>query len=94
MIGQALTSAAVSSVRFTDELAFLRQHTGEDEATLLIQALHSGLNMLYQQAVEQLFIDDEFSRNEAVNILGRERVAEIEYAKQALAQDIFQGYRL
>ena len=94
MYAQALAGATGTSIRFADELAFLRQHTGEDEATLLIRALHAGLNALYQRMVEQLFIDQQLSREETVNLLGSERVAEIEYARRALTQDIMQGLRL
>ena len=64
------------------------EQTGQDELTLLSQALRLGLSMLYQQTVEQAFIDEALSRTEAVAALGLERVAQIEYAKQALAQDV------
>ena len=76
------------------ELTFLTQQTGQDEATLLTQALHLGLQLLYRQAVEQAFIDETLPREEAVVTLGIERVEEIEYAKQALAQDVAQGLGL
>ncbi len=39
---------------------------------------------------EQLFIDGTFPRDNAVEALEAELVADIEYAKQALAQDITQ----
>jgi hypothetical protein len=77
-----------------EELTFLTQYVNEDEATILTRALHLGLNQLYRQAVEQAFIDEQLPREEAVTILGWERVEEIDYAKQALAQDIAQGLEL
>lgn len=77
-----------------DELTFLTQHTGQNEASILVQALQVGLNLLYHQAIEQLFIDTKLSRLEAVNILGEKRVAELEYAQRALVQDIAQGLKL
>jgi len=43
---------------------------------------------------EQLFIDGAFPRDKAVEALGAERVADIEYARQMLAQDIVQGLEL
>ena len=76
------------------ELTFLTEHTGQDEVTLLARALRLGLETLYRQAVEQAFIDGEITREEAIAVLGRERVEEIEYAKQALAQDIARGLAL
>jgi hypothetical protein len=83
-----------SALAFTEELTFLRQQTGQDESTILIQALHLGLNELYCQAVEQQFIDGNFPREKAVELLGTDRVYVIEYAQQALAQDIVQGLSL
>ena len=70
------------------ELAFLVEHTGQDELTLLSEALDLGLGVLYRQAVEQSFIDETLARGEAVVVFGAQRVADIEYAKQALVQDI------
>ncbi len=94
MNGHAFAGAAMPSLKFADELMFLRQHTGQDEAALLIEALQAGLNVIYQRTVERLFIDAQLSRQEAANILGEERVAHLEYARQALSQDILQGFRL
>jgi hypothetical protein len=76
------------------ELAFLTERTGQDELVLLSQALRLGLSLLYQQTVEQAFIDETLTRAEAVAALGPERVAQIEYAKQALAQDVARGWNL
>ncbi len=75
-----------TSILITDELTFLRQQTGQDETTILIQALQLGLRTLYQQSVEQLFIDGTFSREKAVTILGTERVVELEYAQHAYVE--------
>ena len=47
-----------------------------------------------QEEAEQAFIDGPISREEAIAVLGRERVEEIEYAKKALAEDIMQGLEL
>ncbi len=77
-----------------EELTFLRQQTGQDESTILIQALHLGLETLYRQRVEQLFIEGTFPREKAMKILGTERVAELEYTQHALEQDVMQGLNL
>jgi hypothetical protein len=77
-----------------EELTFLRQYANEDEATILTRALHLGLNQLYREAVEQAFIDEQLSREKAMAILGQERIEEIEYAKQALAEDVARGLDL
>jgi len=79
------------STSIVGELSFLRQRTGQDEATLLARALRLGLTLLHRQIVEQGFIDGSVTRDEAITVLGRERVQEIEYAKRALAQDVTRG---
>jgi hypothetical protein len=76
------------------ELDFLMQRTGQDELTLLSQAMRLGLNLLYNQTAEQAFIDGVLTRSEAVAALGPQRVAEIEYTKQALTQDVRRGLGL
>jgi hypothetical protein len=86
--------AEQTSNLIADELAFLTQRMKQDEATVLAQALQVGLHLIYRQTVEQLFIDGEMNRQEAVNSIGEERVAELEYAQQALAQDVAQGLNL
>jgi hypothetical protein len=77
-----------------DELTFLTQHMGQNDAAILVQALQVGIHLLYRQTVEQLFIDGDMTRQEAVNIIGEGRIAELEYAQQALAQDVAQGLDL
>ena len=49
------------------------------------------ITLLYHQLVEQLFIDGMLPRHEVVKIIGIDRVNEIEYAQQVLAQDVAQG---
>ena len=83
-----------TSASVLNELTFLTRHTGQEEGELLTRALHLGLNLLYQQAMEQAFIDGAVTREDAIAALGHERVEELEYARQALAQDIARGLGL
>ena len=83
-----------SSLPIAEELTFLQEQTGQDETTILIHALHLGLETLYRQHVEQLFIEGTFSREKAIEILGTERVVDLEYAQRALEQDVMQGLNL
>ena len=55
------------------------------------ETLRSGLVLLYRQAVEQAYVNDDLSRSEALTILGNGSVAELGYAKQALLKDIKRG---
>jgi hypothetical protein len=81
-------------VSISQGLQFLTQVTGEDEQTLLTRALNLGLDMLYRQAAEQAFIDETLSEDEALLILGDQRIEEIKYAKRALAADVTRGLGL
>ncbi len=78
----------------SEELAFLTQHTGEDEGALLTRALHVGLDLLYRETAEKALIDGKLSAEDAADILGAGRVKDIEYAKQALADDVARGLGL
>jgi len=77
-----------------EKLAFVTRQTGQDTMVLLSRALDLGLDLLYRQSAEQAFIDEAMPREQAIAVLGPERVEEIEYAKQALAQDIARGLDL
>ena len=50
--------------------------------------------MLYRQTVEEAFINENLSRDDAVAAIGAQRVTDIEYAKRALTQDIARGLGL
>jgi len=76
------------------ELDFLIQRTGQDELTWLSEAMRLGLGLLYRQTAEQAFIAGTLTRGEAIAALGSQRVNEVEYAKQALAQDVRRGLGL
>jgi uncharacterized protein YuzE len=66
----------------------LTEQTGQDEATLIAQALPLGLNLLYRQVAEQVFIAGTLPRENALTILGDEKVERLEYLQHAFPQDI------
>lgn len=80
------------SASVADELDFLRKHTGKDEPALLAEAVRMGLDLLYRRSIEEMFINDQVPRQEAVRILGEEHVTSLEYAKKALTDDIEQAF--
>lgn len=82
------------AISISQGLRFLTEMTGEDEQVLITRALHVGIEQLYRQAAEQAFIDETLTEDEAVAILGDRRVAEIKYAKRALAEDVARGLGL
>jgi len=84
----------MSAAPLSRAISFLVEYTRQDEATILANALRSGLELLYHQAVEQAYVDEQLPQAEAVAALGSARVAELDYAKQALLADIERGLRL
>lgn len=76
------------------ELTFLVEQTGQAEEVLLTRALHVGIDLLYREAIEQGYIDGQIRRDKALDALGRERLAEIDYAMSALAADVKRGLAL
>jgi hypothetical protein len=85
------SAVLVPPVSISHELTFLKQQTGQTETTILAQALQLGLNLLYRQTIEQLWIDGLIKRAEALAVLGEVRLLEVEYAKKALLDDIQWG---
>ncbi len=79
-------------VSVAGELDFLRERTGKDESALLAEAVRVGLETLYRRTIEEMFIDDEIPRPQAVAVLAEERVASLEYAKKALTDDVEQAF--
>ena len=74
-------------------ISFLVEYTRDDEATILANALRSGLELLYHQAVEQAYVDEQMPQTEAIAALGSTRVAELDSAKRALLADIGRGLK-
>ncbi len=90
-VATAAPEMLMSAAPFSRAICFLVQYTREDEATILVNALRFGLDLLYRQAVEQAYGDDQMPQAEALAALGSARVAELDYAKQALLADIERG---
>lgn len=74
-------------------LDFLVTQKGEDEATVLAQALRKGVETLYQEALTEAFLMGEIPRETALRELGPDRLIEIEYQRDALQRDIEWGLK-
>ena len=73
------------------QLAFIAEHRHEDEATVLAEAMRQGIQTLYHQALIEAYLDNQVPRETLLRELGTERVAEIEYQRDALRRDIAWG---
>lgn len=74
-------------------LDFLVSQKGEDEATVLAQALRKGVEALYQEALTEAFLMGEVARETALQELGLDRLSEIEYQRDALQRDLEWGLK-
>jgi hypothetical protein len=74
-----------------EHLDFLVAQKGEDEATVLAQALRTGVETLYQEALTEAYLLGGVPRETALKELGSERLAEIEYQRDALKRDVEWG---
>jgi hypothetical protein len=77
----------------TEHLKFLVAQKGQDEATVLAQALRMGVETLYQEALIEAFLLGKMPRETALRELGPDRLAEVEYQRDALRRDVEWGLK-
>ncbi|MFL6261971.1 MAG: hypothetical protein ACJ76Y_19915 [Thermoanaerobaculia bacterium] len=75
----------------TEHLDFLMAQEGQDETTVLARALRAGVEALYQEALIEAYLLGKVTREKALRDLGPERLAEIEYQRDALRRDVAWG---
>lgn len=77
----------------TEHLDFVVALKGKDEATVLAEALRAGVEALYQEALTEAYLLGKVPRETALRELGSERLAEIEYQRDALRRDFEWGLK-
>lgn len=77
----------------TEHLDFLVTQKGQDEATVLAQALRAGIEALYQETLTEAYLLDKVPHEMVLRELGSERLAEIDYQRDALRRDVAWGLR-
>jgi hypothetical protein len=77
----------------SEHLEFLISHSGQDEATLLAQALRKGIDALYEEALVEEFLLGRVTRETVLQVLGRERLDEIEYQRNVLQREVGWGLK-
>lgn len=77
----------------TEHLDFLVTQKGQDEATVLAQALRTGIEALYQETLTEAYLLGKVSREIIMGELGSERLAEIDDQRDALRQDVVWGLK-
>ena len=71
----------------TEKLAFIAAEREQDETALLAQAVHAEIQALYLEAVTEAFLAGRISREDALVEFSPERLAEIEYQRDAIQRD-------
>ena len=77
----------------TDHLEFLVTQRGEDEATVLAQALRAGIVALYEETLTEAYLLGKMSREAVLEELGPDRLASIEHQRDAFRRDIEWGLK-
>lgn len=77
----------------TNHLEFLVTQTGEDEAAVLAQALRAGIETLYEEALTEAYLLGKVPRETVLKELGPERLASIEYQRDAFQRDVEWGLK-
>jgi len=72
-------------------LEFLVGRQGQDEATVIAQALRAGIKALYREALVEEYLLGRVPREAVLRELGPERVEEIEYHRDTLRRDVTWG---
>jgi len=81
----------MAEATLAEELAFVMEQQQEDEATVLAQAIRTGIRALYRDALIEAYLMGRISRQEALKRLGSEVLEEIEYQRDALKRDVAWG---
>jgi len=76
-----------------EHLDFIVTKKGEDEAAVLAQALRTGVETLYQEALIEAYLLGEVSRETVLQELGPLRLAEIDYQRNTLQRDVEWGLK-
>lgn len=76
-----------------EHLDFLVTQRGEDEAMVLAEALRTGVEALYREALVEGFLLGRISREKVLHEIGSEALTEIELQRDALRRDVEWGLR-
>lgn len=77
----------------SQHLEFLISRSGQDEATVLAQALRKGIDALYEETLIEEFLLGRVAREAVLQALGPERLDEIEYQRNVLQREVGWGLK-
>jgi hypothetical protein len=71
-----------------EHLEFLTMERGQDEATVLAEALRTGVEALYRDALTEAYLGGRVAREDVLLALGEDELARIERQRDALRRDV------
>lgn len=75
------------------KLEVLVRATGRPEAEIVAEAVEEGLTELYRRHMVEAYVAGKIDHGKAVTELGKEAVDELDYAREAIANDVEWGLR-
>ena len=76
-----------------DKLEYLAKATGLTETELVAQALEEGIKEIFRRSITEAYQTGQIPRAQAISKLGKEAVAEIDYAREAIERDVKWGVK-
>lgn len=77
----------------TQKLEFIVNQRGQDEASVLADAVREGIQFLYREALIEAYLMGRVARQIVTEELGEEEVEELDYQRQAFEQDVAWGLK-
>jgi len=74
--------------KLSEHLSFLTAERGQDEATILVEALRAGVEALYRETLTEAYLLGRVSRETVLAELGQEALELIEFQRDALRRDV------
>ena len=75
----------------SDHVRELAKYHDIDESAVIQRAVETGVETLYRNMLVRRYLADEITREEAIDQLGIEIVDEVEYARDAVEEDVKWG---
>lgn len=75
----------------SDRVRELAEHHEMDESAVIQRAVEAGVETLYRDMMVSRYLADEITREEAIEQLGVEVVEEVEFARDAVEEDVKWG---
>jgi predicted transcriptional regulator len=84
--GRRMTTDTVS-----ERVRELAEHHEMDESAVIQRAVEAGVETLYRDMIVSRYLDEELTREEAIEHLGVELVEEVDAAREAVEDDVRWG---